>query len=516
MNQRFFSLEQISEEWGNTPESVKGLVESLLATATLSEKESRLIQFLDATPIGIAVHDSTGHMIYINQIGRALLGIHQSAQVDLNQLADFFQIYQAGTQQLYPVEALPSTRALSGEAVWVDDLEVHQADRVVPLEVWATPIFDDQKQVIYAIAAFQDISERKRQESDHKRRELERQILKNTVLRSEYRRYHQVIQAQTDLILRSLPDTTITFANDALCLAVGYTLSDVIGMQWSNFIPPEEISVVRDKIAALTPEDPIFENINQDYRSNHQIGWTHWVNLGIFNEVGELLEIQSVGRDITELQEKILREQALTRVFQAIRNSLDLQTIFATATAETAQLLKPLDCFVVQYLSDLGIWRHIAEFRHSPDTSTTLGLEIPDTGNPFAEQLKQLQRVQVEDTFHLNDAINCEVAQTLPGAWLLIPLVIEGKLWGSFTISTIQHPFVWQADQVELAQSVADQLEIAIQQANLYQQVQLELEERRRVEVALRESETRFQNMAANIPGAIICCGLMGLTVCCT
>lgn len=499
---QLFSLEQIPEDWENTPPTVKRLVETLIANTTLSENESRLIQFLDATPIGIAVHDSTGQIIYINQVGRSLLGNNYSSQVDLPQFAEFFRIYQAGTNQLYPIEALPSSRALTGEAVWIDDLEIHHADRIVPLEVWATPIFDDQKQVIYAIAAFQDISERKQLKFEYERRQLERQIFENTLLKSDYRRYRQVIQAQTDLILRSLPDTTITFANDALCLAIGCTLEEVIGTQWSSFVPPKEINALHNKIAALTPDNPIFENINQDYRLNDQIGWTHWVNLGIFAEHGELLEIQSVGRDITELQEKILREQALNRVLQAIHNSLDLHTIFATATAETAQLLN-LDCFVVQYLPDLSLWRHIAEFRHDPNTPNMIGFEIPDAGNPFSEQLKQLQPVQVEDTSYLSDAVNREVAQVIPGAWLLIPLAVEGKLWGSFTISTTQHPSVWQDEQVELAQSVADQLEVAIQQANLYQQVQLELEERRRIETALRESETRFQNMAANVPGAI-------------
>ncbi|MDX2100606.1 MAG: EAL domain-containing protein [Leptolyngbyaceae cyanobacterium bins.59] len=519
MEKQLFSCQQaFPEDWENTPETVKRWVESFLLTTNLldyepslnpslkneqlSEHESRLIQFLDATPIGIAVHDATGQIIYINQVGRSLLCIQQNTPPDCHQIPQFFQVYREGTQDLYPVEDLPSTRALTGEVVWADDLEIHRSDRILPLEVCATPIFDEQGQVRYAIAAFQDIGERKHLAAEQKRRELERQIVENTLLRSE-RRYLQVIQTQTDWILRSLPDTTITFANEALCAALGSLPEEVMGMQWSCFVPPEEVEGLHRKIAALTPENPIFESINSDERSDHQGGWTQWVNLGIFDDRGQLVEIQSVGRDITALQEQILREQALNRVFQAIRNSLDLSTIFATATAEAAQLLKGLDCFVVQYLSEERIWRHVAEFRHRPDAPTIIGLEIPDTGNPFAEQLKRLQSVQVEDTFSLNDGINQEVAQTLPGAWLLIPLVIEGTLWGSFTITTTQHPFRWQEDQIALAQSVADQLEVAIQQANLYQQVQLELEERRRAEAAFQESESRFQKMADNVPGII-------------
>jgi diguanylate cyclase (GGDEF)-like protein/PAS domain S-box-containing protein len=494
--QQSFSLEQISsEDWENTPEKVKCLVESLVLTAALSKSESRLIEFLDATPIGIAVHNSIGQLVYINYIGRSLLGVDHTSELNPEQLSQAFQVYNENSQEIYPWEDLPSNRALAGEKAWAENLEVHRDDRVIPLEMWATPIFDEQSQVTFAIVVFQDIS-------DRKRRELERKIVENTLRKNE-RHYRQVIQVQTDLILRSLPDTTITFANESLCLALGRPLEDVIGWQWSNFVPLEELDELHRKIATLTPENPIFENINQDYRSNNQIGWTQWINLGIFDERGNLLEIQSVGRDITTLQEQIQREQALNRVFQSIRKSLDLQTIFTTATTETAQLLQDVDCFVVQYLPEQGIWKHIAEFRHHPNSISTINLEIPDVGNPFASQLKQLQVVRGENTTNLVDEINQELAQIMPGAWLLIPLVIEGSLWGSFMIIGNKQQFTWSDYQIDLVQSVADQLEIAIQQANLYHKVQLELTERRRVEIALRESEARFQNMAANVPGAI-------------
>ncbi|GAB4142167.1 MAG: EAL domain-containing protein [Cyanobacteria bacterium J069] len=490
------SLGQISpEEWDKTPDSVKRLVAPLLLGTVPSQHESRLIQLLDATPIGIAVHDAAGQIVYINQFGRSLLGCDRFPGVSLAEVTEVFQIYRWGTPSPYPVEALPITVALGGTTAWADDLDIRLGDRAICLEARATPILDEQGQVTHAIAAFHDIS-------DRKRREMERQIVENTLLQNE-RRYRQVIQAQTDLILRSQPDTSITFANDALCAGLGLPLEQVIGMRWSDFVPPEELDEIHRKIAALTPENPIFENINRDQRANNQVGWTQWVNLGIFDEQGNLVEIQSVGRDITDLQTQIQRERSLNRVFQSIRNSLDLDTIFATATAEASHLFKHLDCFVVQYLPQQGVWRHVAEYRHHADRGSTVGLEIADAGNPFAAQLKQLQIVRVNDTALLDDPANQDAARTLPGAWLLIPLVVEGQLWGSLTLATSGRSLIWSNDQVQLAQAIADQLEIAIQQANLYQQVQLELAERRRMETALRESEARFQNMAANVPGAI-------------
>lgn len=466
------------DDWDCTPESVK-----------------RLIQFLDATPIGVAVHDATGKLIYLNQMGRSLLGAEHISGVEPKEMPLTFQVYRRGTGQLYPVAELPVMKALEGQAVEADDLEIHQEDQIKVLETWASPIFNDLGAVIYAVVAFQDISERKQQEAQQKI--IEDQLRHQEVL------YRGVIEAQTDLILRSQPDTTITFANEAFCVALGCPLEQVMGLKWFDFVPVDQMEVVVERLANLSPENPTFESINQDYRPNGEIGWTQWISMGVFDESGQLIEIQSVGRDITALQKKVEREQALNRVLQAIRQTLDLETIFATAARETAQLLAPLDCFVVQFFPEQGYWQHIAEFYQDPQHPSTLELRIPDPGNPFAAQLKNHQIVQVEDTGHIQDDINRAIAQALPGAWLLVPLVVNGTLWGSFTLHTDQRPYTWTETALSLARSVAEQLELAIHQAQLYRQAQLELAQRRQVEQALRESQTRLQNMAENLPGAL-------------
>ena len=164
--------EQISlEDWKNTPSNVRHLMDSLLINAGLSESKSHLIQFLDATPIGIAVHNSMGQLIYINYIGRSLLGSDRASESETAILSEKFQIYRTSSEVPYPIEELPSTLALAGKTTKVDDLEIHCPDRIVPLEVSATPIFDDRGKVIYAIVLFQDISDRKQLENERNRAE---------------------------------------------------------------------------------------------------------------------------------------------------------------------------------------------------------------------------------------------------------------------------------------------------------------------------------------------------------
>ncbi|HBL13044.1 MAG TPA: hypothetical protein DD379_16930, partial [Cyanobacteria bacterium UBA11162] len=82
------------------------------------------------------------------------------------QLSTDFHVYQAGTDKLYPPEQLPIVRSLAGETVHADDLEIRDSDRIISLEVSTTPIRDETDKISQAIAAFQDISDRKKAEAE--------------------------------------------------------------------------------------------------------------------------------------------------------------------------------------------------------------------------------------------------------------------------------------------------------------------------------------------------------------
>ncbi|NES19418.1 MAG: response regulator, partial [Symploca sp. SIO3E6] len=132
----------------------------------LRKSEAKLAQFLDAVPVGLFVFDKWSRLYYVNQTAHKLLGKDLVVEVTAEQLPEIYQTYLAGTQQLYPTDEQPIVRALKGDSVTVDNLELHQGDKIIPLEIWATPIFDDKGEIVYAIAAFKDITQRKQAEAE--------------------------------------------------------------------------------------------------------------------------------------------------------------------------------------------------------------------------------------------------------------------------------------------------------------------------------------------------------------
>ncbi|MGQ4646609.1 GAF domain-containing protein [Lyngbya aestuarii] len=166
------------------------------------------------------------------------------------------------------------------------------------------------------------------------------------------------------------------------------------------------------------------------------------------------------------------REQAFNQVTQAIRSSLDLNTIFSTAVQQIGELLQLDRALIVQYLPEKRRWLHVSEYAKNPDSPKALGREIPDQNNPIAEKIKRLEIVKINDSNTCEDEINRELAQTFPGSWLLVPLHFGSQVWGSITLGRDTHPYHWQESEVELVRALVDQIAIAIQQSQLYEQAQ--------------------------------------------
>ncbi|MEG3858005.1 response regulator [Microcoleus sp. herbarium12] len=135
-----------------------------VANDALFASEGRLKQFLAALPVGVCVYNPDGSIAYFNDTAGELFGADTLSQTTAEQLAATYQLYVANTDELYPPDNLPILRALKGQFVKVDDAEIRQEGKIIAIELNTTPIFDTSGNIAYAIAVFQDISDRKQAE----------------------------------------------------------------------------------------------------------------------------------------------------------------------------------------------------------------------------------------------------------------------------------------------------------------------------------------------------------------
>ncbi len=149
--------------------------------------------------------------------------------------------------------------------------------------------------------------------------DISERVAAQQALAASEERYRQIVEMQTEFILRSTPDTRLTFANRAFAEVLGRSPEAALGLAWADIVPPEDMIPLAAKVMQLSPATPLFENHNWLIRADGQRIWTEWISLGIFNDAGELQEIQSVGRDVTAIRNL---EHRLRLALQAAQMSI--------------------------------------------------------------------------------------------------------------------------------------------------------------------------------------------------
>ena len=120
------------------------------------------------------------------------------------------------------------------------------------------------------------------------------------VLRQSEERFRSVVQDQTEVISRLRADGTYLFVNDVYCRFFGKTEQEMIGSLWQPVVYAEDLPRVTDELALMSPANPVVMIENRVLSASGQIHWMQFSNRGIFDEQGQLIEIQSVGRDISD------------------------------------------------------------------------------------------------------------------------------------------------------------------------------------------------------------------------
>ena len=119
-------------------------------------------------------------------------------------------------------------------------------------------------------------------------------------LRQSEERYRAIVEDQTEMICRSLPDTTLTFVNDSYARYFGKAPAELLGNRFIDFLPDSDAIEVREFLGSFEPEASVKTVEHRVIRSDGDERWHQWTDRAIYDEVGTLIEFQSVVRDITD------------------------------------------------------------------------------------------------------------------------------------------------------------------------------------------------------------------------
>jgi len=471
------------------------------ALEALQESEERFRRLIQDLQVGVMLRGPNTEILLCNQATLDLLGMTESQLLGKTSFDPDWQLI--GEHGLpFPREALPVPQAIATrQPVRNVVFGVYRPafDNFIWLLVHAEPQFAPDGSVKQVICTFSDISERKAAEEALQKvneqleirveertaalkaanQELRNKILEHkqteSALQQSEAKNRALISALPDLILRIGKDGTYLDCKAARDFQTLLPPEEFIGKHFSEVLPPEivQLSKYYKERAFATGEMQVFE-----YQLPYQGTLRDYEARIVVSKDDELL---AVIRDITQrkqaeaaLQQQTERERLVNAIAQRIRQSLDLEEILNTTAAQVRQFLQTDRVIIFRFQPD---WSGIVVVESVTNTWTSiLGTQISDPC--FEERYVQLYKhgrtKAIEDiyTAGLHQCHLDMLAQMQVRADLIVPILQGETLWGLLIAHHCAAPRQWQQQEIDLLCSLATQVAIAIQQSELYQQVQ--------------------------------------------
>jgi len=151
------------------------------------------------------------------------------------------------------------------------------------------------------------------------------------IFRSE-ESYRALVDDSPAIICRYRPDLTVLFANPALASALSVPHAEVKGVNLGDYLSEAQREEALTRLSLLTPRHPAVTSEICIRRPDMEARWWVMYEQGLFDEEGKLQEVQSVGRDNTEVH--------FTR--QQLFQSAKMATLGEMATGLAHEINQPL------------------------------------------------------------------------------------------------------------------------------------------------------------------------------
>lgn len=163
----------------------------------------------------------------------------------------------------------------------------HRDGHLIEQETTISPLRDARGAITHFVAVKRDVTAARAQAR---------------ALAASEARYRAVVEAQTEYILRVDPEGRWTFMNAAVERYVGMTLAEVRarGLRDRDFILAEDQAAFRAHLGRITPAHPTDQIELRAQMPDGRVIWEQWTDTGLFDAEGRLIEIQCVGREITD------------------------------------------------------------------------------------------------------------------------------------------------------------------------------------------------------------------------
>ncbi|NEN88289.1 MAG: CBS domain-containing protein [Okeania sp. SIO3H1] len=173
-----------------------------------------------------------------------------------------------------------------------------------------------------------------------------------------------------------------------------------------------------------------------------------------------------------EIQEQLERDRLLAKIALRIHQSLNIDEIINAVVTEVQQFFKT-DRVVLFQIESSKVAKIVAESVEK-NCNSWMGETFSSECLMSNFKVNQNKIQAVSDITQTNVSTEkiTELKEKQVKAYLMVPISQDGQLWGLMCTQEGSGIREWQQSEIDLLKQLATQLAIAIQQAQLYQQVQ--------------------------------------------
>ncbi len=325
----------------------------------------------------------------------------------------------------------------------------------------------------------------------------------NNELWQSQERYRMLTEVVPNLVWLTDDEGNIAEINQRTQQYLGQSLIEIREKGWFHAIHPDDLPLAKE--SALRAE-ALKEAYSLEYRLRRADGVYRWhlvQVLPIWDELeqttrwlGSCTDIEDLKQTESLLQQKAEQESLIKNITQRIRESLDLKAILNTTVEEVRRVLQA-DRVVVYQVFPGGTGAIIAESVAEgwlPILNVTLPLDIFPEQNyePYAKG--RIFALDNRDDTAIIDCLADFLKEIQVKAELVVPIIQKDQLWGLIVAHQCSSPRHWQELEINILRQIALQLAIAIQQSELYEQLQHELQRRRMIEAERQKLDLVVEN----------------------